>query len=118
MITRKDKRTLLRALNACCCWCNAAGNSTRYRVLVSKDDTAGEYFTIEMLIRPQAYGAVRDKPGLQPAHYHIIQEEHIKVKEGRLGYYIGHHTHVKAAEEGEEVVVKPGNIADMPLHLL
>eukprot|EP00775_Hariotina_reticulata_P004076 gene4076-4323_t len=25
-----------------------------------------------------------------------------------MGYYIGHQTHVKAAEEGEEIVVKPG----------
>lgn len=36
-----------------------AGNSTRYRVLVGKNDTAGEYFTLEVLMRAQAYGAVR-----------------------------------------------------------
>ena len=35
------------------------GNSTRYRVLVGKDDTAGEYFTVEVLIRPMAYGLVK-----------------------------------------------------------
>lgn len=38
-----------------------AGNSTRYRVIEGKDDTAGESFTIEVLIRPQAYGVIRGK---------------------------------------------------------
>jgi hypothetical protein len=30
------------------------------------------------------------------------------VKQGKLGYYIGHHSHVQSAEAGEEVVIKPG----------
>lgn len=37
------------------------GNSTRYRVLVGKDDTAGDYYTIEVLIRAQAYGYIRGR---------------------------------------------------------
>lgn len=36
-----------------------AGNSTRYRVVVGREDTAGEYFTIEALIRAEAYGVIR-----------------------------------------------------------
>jgi hypothetical protein len=28
-------------------------------VLVGKDDTAGDYFTIEVLMRAQAYGYIR-----------------------------------------------------------
>jgi hypothetical protein len=30
------------------------------------------------------------------------------VKQGKLGYYIGHHSHVQSAEAGEEVIIKPG----------
>lgn len=84
------------------------GNSTRYRVLVGKDDTAGEYFTVEVLIRPTAYGLVKGKPGSDAAHYHSQQQERVRVKAGKLGYYIGHHSHVQAAEAGEEVLIKPG----------
>lgn len=32
------------------------GTGTRVRVAASTNDTAGEYFTVELLIRPQAYG--------------------------------------------------------------
>jgi hypothetical protein len=46
------------------------GNSTRYRVLVGKDDTAGEYFTVEILMRPMAYGLIKggqaSDSGLRP----------------------------------------------------
>lgn len=87
---------------------SATGNSTRYRVIEGKDNTAGESFTIEVLIRPQAYGVIRGKPGSEAPHYHIHQEEHIKVKQGKLGYFIGHQTHAQAAEPGEEVTIKPG----------
>eukprot|EP00882_Tetradesmus_deserticola_P008745 GHRQ01009222.1.p1 GENE.GHRQ01009222.1~~GHRQ01009222.1.p1 ORF type:complete len:173 (+),score=31.56 GHRQ01009222.1:152-670(+) len=83
-------------------------NSTRYRVLVGKDDTAGEYFIVEVLIRPMAYGLIQGKPGSDAAHYHTHQQERVRVKQGKLGYYIGHHSHVQAAEAGEEVVIKPG----------
>lgn len=48
------------------------------------------------------------KPGSDAAHYHTNQQEQIKVKQGRLGYYIGHHSHVQAAEAGEEVTIRPG----------
>jgi hypothetical protein len=44
------------------------GNSTRYRVLVGKDDTAGEYFTVEVLIRPMAYGLIKGKQGCWSLH--------------------------------------------------
>lgn len=36
------------------------------------------------------------------------QEERVLVKQGKLGYFIGHQTHVQSAEAEEEVVVKPG----------
>lgn len=49
-----------------------------------------------------------EKPGSEAPHYHLNQEEHIKVKQGKLGYFIGHQTHVKAAEMGEELTIKPG----------
>jgi hypothetical protein len=45
-----------------------AGNSTRYRVLVSREDTAGDYFTIEVLIRANAYGFIRGEYGAAGAH--------------------------------------------------
>jgi hypothetical protein len=38
---------------------HVAGNSTRLRVLVGKEDSGGEFFTVELLIRPTAFGAVR-----------------------------------------------------------
>lgn len=41
--------------------CSSVGNSTRYRVLTGKDDTAGEYFTMEVLMRAQAYGVIRGR---------------------------------------------------------
>eukprot|EP00879_Flechtneria_rotunda_P032068 GHRR01035219.1.p1 GENE.GHRR01035219.1~~GHRR01035219.1.p1 ORF type:complete len:141 (+),score=15.37 GHRR01035219.1:575-997(+) len=84
------------------------GNSIRYRVLVGKNDTAGDHFIVEALIRPQAYGVIPGKPGSDAPHYHLHQQERIKVKEGKLGYYVGHHMHVKAAEAGQEVIIKPG----------
>lgn len=37
----------------------AAGNGTRYRVLLGANDTGGEYFSVEVLMRKEAYGAVR-----------------------------------------------------------
>jgi hypothetical protein len=36
-----------------------AGNGTRYRVLLGANDTGGEYFSVEVLMRKEAYGAVR-----------------------------------------------------------
>jgi hypothetical protein len=48
------------------------------------------------------------KPGSDAAHYHSQQQERIRVKQGKLGYYIGHHSHVQSAEAGEEVIIKPG----------
>jgi hypothetical protein len=36
------------------------------------------------------------------------QEERVRVKQGKLGYFIGHQTHVQSAEADEEVVIKPG----------
>jgi hypothetical protein len=38
----------------------------------------------------------------------LQQEERVVVKQGKLGYFIGHQTHVQSAEAEEEVVVKPG----------
>lgn len=49
-----------------------------------------------------------DKPGSEEPHYHLQQEERVLVKQGKLGYFIGHQTHVQSAEAEEEVVVKPG----------
>jgi hypothetical protein len=49
-----------------------------------------------------------DKPGSEEPHYHLQQEERVRVKQGKLGYFIGHQTHVQSAEAEEEVVVKPG----------
>jgi hypothetical protein len=49
-----------------------------------------------------------DKPGSEEPHYHLQQEERVVVKQGKLGYFIGHQTHVQSAEAEEEVVVKPG----------
>jgi hypothetical protein len=49
-----------------------------------------------------------DKPGSEEPHYHMQQEEHVRVKQGKLGYFIGHQTHVQSAEADEEVVIKPG----------
>jgi hypothetical protein len=37
----------------------STGNQTRYRVVTSSDDTGGESFTMELLIREGAYGASR-----------------------------------------------------------
>lgn len=34
------------------------------------------------------------------------------MKQGKLGYFIGHQTHVQSAEADEEVVVKPGEAAE------
>lgn len=60
----------------------------------------------EVLLRSSYAG----KPGSDAAHYHQLQEEHIEIKEGKLGYYIGHQTHVKTATAGEEVTIKPGEL--------
>lgn len=49
-----------------------------------------------------------EKPGSEAPHYHLQQTERVRVKQGQLGYFIGHQTHVQAAEAGEEVVIKPG----------
>ena len=54
-------------------------------------------------------GLAADKPGSEEPHYHLQQEERIKVKQGKLGYFIGHQTHVQSAEAGDdEVIIKPG----------
>lgn len=50
-----------------------------------------------------------DKPGSEVPHYHAFQEERVLVKEGKLGYFIGHQHHVQSAEAEQEVVVKPGD---------
>jgi hypothetical protein len=57
-----------------------------------------------------ALHASAGKPGSDAAHYHSNQQERIRVKQGKLGYYIGHHSHVQAAEAGEEVIIKPGEL--------
>ncbi|KAI8470608.1 MAG: hypothetical protein J3K34DRAFT_251797 [Monoraphidium minutum] len=86
-----------------------AGNQTRYRVITSSDETGGESFTIEILIREGALGSARDKPGSQPGHLHLFQDEHIEVKAGRLGYWRGDAD--KALEAGEKddgVIIQQG----------
>lgn len=50
-----------------------------------------------------------DKPGSELPHYHAFQEERVLVKEGKLGYFIGHQHHVQSAEAEQEVVVRPGD---------
>lgn len=44
-----------------------AGNGTRYRVLLGANDTGGEYFSVEVLMRKEAYGAVRGTQGRGPS---------------------------------------------------
>jgi hypothetical protein len=52
-----------------------------------------------------------DKPGSEEPHYHLHQEERVVVKQGKLGYFVGHQHHVQSAEPGDkEVVVKPGGL--------
>lgn len=54
---------------------------------------------------------IADKPGSEEPHYHMQQEERVVVKQGKLGYFIGHQHHVQSAEPGDkEVVVKPGGL--------
>lgn len=45
-----------------CPFVSLPGNQTRYRVITSSEDTGGESFTIEMLIREGAYGSTRGEP--------------------------------------------------------
>lgn len=52
-----------------------------------------------------------DKPGSEAAHYHLFQTETVRVRQGKLGYFIGHQSHVQAAEAGAEVVIQPGEHA-------
>jgi hypothetical protein len=49
-----------------------------------------------------------DKPGSEAPHFHLRQTEVVRVKEGTLGYFVGHQTHVQAAEAGQQVVIRPG----------
>lgn len=49
-----------------------------------------------------------DKPGSDAPHYHLQQREVVRVKAGKLGYFVGHQHHVQAAEAGEEVAIQPG----------
>eukprot|EP00877_Chromochloris_zofingiensis_P009577 jgi/Chrzof1/4873/Cz15g02130.t1 len=85
-----------------------AGTGTRVRVAASTNDTAGEYFTVELLIRPQAYGQYKKLPGSQPAHLHLHQQESIEVHEGQLGYWIGNPVHHATAGQGDVVIIQQG----------
>ncbi|GBF93193.1 hypothetical protein Rsub_05925 [Raphidocelis subcapitata] len=88
-----------------------AGNQTRYRVLATSEETGGESFTVEILIREGAYGATRGKPGSQPGHLHLQQDEQLEVKKGRLGYWRGHPSlaaEVAADDEDAMVVIQQG----------
>lgn len=51
-----------------------------------------------------------EKPGSEEPHFHLNQEEHIKVKQGQLGYFIGHQMHVQSAGPDEEVTIKAGGL--------
>lgn len=85
------------------------GNQTRYRVITTAEETGGESFTIELLIREGAWGSDRKRPGSQPGHYHIHQDEHIEVKKGKLGYWRGHpDLAAEAGPEDDDVIIQPG----------
>jgi hypothetical protein len=82
------------------------GNSTRYRVIAGAETTGGEYFVVEALVRPDAYGVWRGagpgggaglssssnaapRPGSEPPHSHGFQTEVVIVKSGMLGFWKG-----------------------------
>lgn len=52
-----------------------------------------------------------DKPGSQPAHLHLNQDEHIEVKKGRLGYWRGHPSlSAEVGEKDDDVIIQQGEI--------
>jgi hypothetical protein len=84
------------------------GNSTRFRVIAGAETTGGEYFVMEALVRPGAYGVWRgagpagggglssapmatahQRPGSEPPHSHAFQTEVVIVKSGMLGFWKG-----------------------------
>jgi hypothetical protein len=54
------------------------------------------------------------KPGSQPGHLHLSQDEQLEVKQGRLGYWRGHPSlaaEVAAEDEDAMVVIQQGGCA-------
>ena len=97
------------------------GNSTRYRVIAGAETTGGEYFAVEALVRPGAYGVWRgsgpggggglssaapspgsQRPGSEPPHSHAFQTEVVIVKSGMLGFWKGSRDVDGAGGEGGE----------------
>jgi hypothetical protein len=81
-------------------------NGTRFRVIAGAETTGGEYFVMEALVRPGAYGVWRAagaggggsggdgasaslRPGSEPPHSHAFQTEVVIVKSGMLGFWKG-----------------------------
>lgn len=87
--------------------CTAAGDGSRYRVLVRSADTGGKSFTVEVLTRAGIPGFLPDLSGSTPAHNHTQgQEEQLTVISGKLGYILG-----KGASTGE---LGPGQTFTIP----
>lgn len=68
------------------------------RVLVSAEETGGEYVKAELLAQPTAHPA--------GPHFHPAQEERFEVLSGELHYRLGERTAVAGA--GEQITVPPG----------
>lgn len=87
----------------------AAGNGTRYRVLVRSADTAGASFTVEVLSRAGIPGFLPDQSGSSPAHSHTAgQEEEVTVIKGKLGYLLGGSDANGELEAGQTFTIPAG----------
>lgn len=83
------------------------GNGTRYRIITRSSDTAGQYYTVEVLVRGTAPGFAHELAGSTPAHLHLQQDETVVVKQGTLGYALGNQKY-QQLQEGKQISIPRG----------
>lgn len=83
------------------------GNESRYSILVTTEETGGEFITVGGFVRPGTPGFYPGKSASPPLHSHDFQEECFTVNAGSMGYLLGH--------DGVEGFVQAGNKAPLCL---
>lgn len=85
-------------------WDTEAGDAIRYTIMTRANDTGGDHYKVQLLIRPTASDFYPGKPGSSPMTILAHQSKRLLVTSGALGYELN----------GTQAVAAAGQVVDVP----